>query len=146
MYSFLPPGTPIPACDAPFVIQWLNDQVKAGFPSPAEDFGGDRIDLAQILMTHPQATYFMRADGRSMESFGIHDKDVLVINRAKRPRHGHIVVASVDGDFTVKQLSKKLGKVKLKAGNPTFPDIVPKDGQSIDVWGVVTASIKIFPA
>jgi DNA polymerase V len=71
---------------------------------------------------------------------------MLVVNKAIKPRHGHVVVAVVDGEFTVKHLYQRAGRVKLKAANVTFPDITPKDGQTLEVWGVVTASIKRFPA
>jgi DNA polymerase V len=106
--------------------------------------GAQRIDLTQMLITHAQATYFLRASGQSMVEAGIFDNDILVVDWAIKPRHNHIVVAVVDGDFTVKKLYQRLGKIKLKAANPTFPDIVPKDGQTIEVWGVVTSSIKQF--
>ena len=76
---------------------------------------------------------------------GIFDGDILVVNRTILPRHRHIVVAVVDGDFTVKRLYKLGGRVKLQAANPTFPDIAPKDDQLLEVWGVVTATIKQFP-
>lgn len=120
----------------------LPNAISAGFPSPAEDLGAQRIDLGQLLITHPQATYFLRASGHSMVEAGIFDKDILVVDRAIKPRHGHIVVAVVDGDFTVKQLYQRGGRLKLKAANPTYPDIFPKDGQTLEVWGVVTASIR----
>lgn len=122
----------------------LKNRVCAGFPSPAEDLGAQRIDLTQMLVVHAQATYFLRASGHSMVEAGIFDNDILVVDRAIKPRHNHIVVAVVDGDFTVKQLYQRLGRVKLKAANPTFADIVPKDGQTIEIWGVVTSSIKQF--
>lgn len=76
---------------------------------------------------------------------GIFDKDILVVDRAIKPRNNHVVVAIIDGDFTVKYLVQRLGRVKLKSANPTFPDIIPKEGQTIEVWGVVTTTIKQFP-
>ena len=79
-----------------------------------------------------------------MMDAGIFDKDILVVDRAVKPRHNHIVVAVVDGDFTVKYLYQRAGRIKLKAANPTFPDIVSKEGQTIEVWGVVTSTIKQF--
>lgn len=140
---------PIPAntaLAAPLLVQFLANQVCAGFPSPAEDLGAERLDLAALLVPNPQATFFMRASGVSMVNFGINDQDILVVNKSKRPRHGLIVVAAVDGEFTVKKLYKKLGRIKLVAGNPTYPDITPKDEQTLQIWGVVTSVIKIFPA
>ena len=144
MHSLLISATPVLAGDAALPATFLRGSVQAGFPSPAEDLGAQRIDLAQLLIKHSQATYFLRASGHSMTGAGIFDNDILVVDRAVKPRHNHIVVAVVDGDFTVKQLYQRLGRIKLKAANPTFPDITPKDGQTIEVWGVVTASVKQF--
>jgi DNA polymerase V len=136
---------PVLISDAPVLVKLLRSRVCAGFPSPAEDLGAQRIDLTQMLIVHPQATYFLRASGHSMIGAGIFDKDILVVDRAITPRHNHVVVAIVDGDFTVKYLVQRLGRVKLKSANPTFADIIPKEGQTIEVWGVVTTTIKQFP-
>ena len=135
---------PVLASDAPLLARLIINRVCAGFPSPAEDLGAHRIDLTQVLVVHPQATYFLRARGHSMVEAGIFDNDILVVDRAIKPRHNHIVVAVVDGDFTVKRLYQRAGYIKLKAANPTFPDIVPRDGQTLEVRGVVTSSIKQF--
>lgn len=118
--------------------------VRAGFPSPAADFGESRIDLVAELIRHPQATYLLRVRGLSMVEAGIDDNDIVVVDRALKPATGNIVVAVVDGDFTVKYLQLRAGRVKLKAANPTFPDITFKDGQTVEVWGVVTSCIKQF--
>lgn len=124
---------------------FLGNQVCAGFPSPADDLGAQRIDLAQVLIIHPQATYFLRARGHSMVEAGIFDNDIKVVDRAIKARHNHVVVAIVDGDLTVKYFYQRAGRTKLRAANPTYPDIVPKEGQAIEVWGVVTSTIKQFP-
>ena len=145
MYSSISSTTPVLVSNAPLLATLLNNRVCAGFPSPAEDLGAKRIDLTELLVVHVLATYFLRASGISMIELGIFDGDLLVVDRAIRPRHGHIVVAIVDGEFTVKQLYQRAGHLKLKAGNPTYPDIVPKEGQAFEIWGVVTASIKQFP-
>jgi DNA polymerase V len=79
-----------------------------------------------------------------MVELGIFDNDILIVDRAIKPRHNHIVVAIVDGDFTVKQLYQRAGRVKLRAANPQFAEIVPAEGQTIEVWGVVTGSVKQF--
>jgi DNA polymerase V len=144
MNSIISTRVPVPISAVPLWTTLLNDRVCAGFPSPAEDLGAKRIDLAELLIKHSQATYFLRASGHSMVEAGIFDKDLLVVDRAIKPRHNHIVVAVVDGDFTVKHLYQRAGRIKLKSANPTYPDIVPKDGQTIEVWGVVTATIKQF--
>ncbi len=135
---------PLPLGGAALVLPMPVASVRAGFPSPAEDFTVNRLDLTQILVTHPQATYLLRVAGASMQDAGISDGDTLVVNRAIKPKHGHVVVAIVDGEFTVKYLHQRAGRVRLKAANPTFPDIIPKDGQTIEVWGVVSSCIKRF--
>jgi DNA polymerase V len=135
---------PVPLSAVSMMLPVAAGFIHAGFPSPAEDFEVNRLDLTKILIQHPQSTYFWRARGTSMRDKGIDDGDLLVVDRAVRPQHGHIVVATVDGDFTVKELHLRLGRMRLKAANPTFPDIVPKEGQTIEIWGVVTSSIKRF--
>ena len=122
----------------------LESNIRAGFPSPAEEFQAKRIDVLERLVKHPQATYSMTVRGESMREVGIFDGDVLLVDRAIKPTHGQIVVAVVDGDFTCKQLWQRGGRLKLKAANPTFADITPTEGQTVEVWGVVIASIKQF--
>ena len=145
MNSTISIHAPVLVSEAPYWGLLLKNTVCAGFPSPAEDLGAQRIDLTTLLVTHTQATYFLKASGHSMVEAGIFDGDIMVVDRAIKPRHGHIVVAVVDGDFTVKRLYQRAGRVKLRAANVTFPEIVPKEGQTIEVWGVVTATIKRFP-
>jgi DNA polymerase V len=118
--------------------------VQAGFPSPAEDFNTKRVDLTEILITHPQATFLARVAGWSMKDDGIWDRDVIVVNRAIKPKHNHIVLAVVDGEHTVKRLHLRHGRFRLVAANSTFPDIVPAEGQTVEIWGVVTSCIKQF--
>lgn len=139
------PATPVLLAPNQLGLQAIElGNVTAGFPSPAEDHCAKRIDLIERLITHPQATYVMRVRGLSMMEAGIGDGDVVVVDRAIKPRNGQIVVAVVDGEFTVKYLSMRAGRVKLKAANPTFADIVPKEGQVVEVWGVVKAALKEF--
>ena len=123
-------------------ILQLEVSVAAGFPSPAEDHAVKRIDLNDILIRHPQATFLMRVSGSSMKDAGIDDGDVVLVDRAIKPCHGHVVVAVVDGEFTVKRLWKRGDRMKLQAANPTYPDITPREGQQVEIWGVVTNAIK----
>ena len=146
MYSIVPHGPPLPIASYPCLLDMVPTGVVAGFPSPAEDLGASRIDLNKQLVIHPQATYVQRVSGNSMEADGIFHDDILVIDKAIRPRHNMVVVAVVDGAFTVKRLYDQRGRVKLRAANPTYPDIVPKEGQTIEIWGVVTSCIKQFPS
>lgn len=122
----------------------LLGSARAGFPSPAEDLQEHSIDLIEVLVTHPQATYVIRARGDSMVEAGIFDDALLVVDRAVKPRNQDIVLAQLDGEYTIKYFHQRAGLIKLKAANPTYPDIVPKEGQTLVVWGVVTASIRQY--
>lgn len=129
---------------ATVLLHLAGHTVQAGFPSPAEDFLVQRIDLLRELVKHPQATFLVRVAGYSMVEFNIHDGDTLVVDKAIKPRHGHIVIAVVDGEFTCKKLFNLRGRMRLDAGNPTYPSIVPREGQTIEIWGVVTTGITQF--
>lgn len=118
--------------------------VQAGFPSPAEDHLVQRVDLMAELIKHPQASFLLRIRGESMRDVGIFDGDVVLVDRAITPRSGHVVVAIVDNEFVCKTLQLRAGRIKLKAANPTYPDIVPKESQTVEIWGVVVAAIKQF--
>ncbi len=120
--------------------------VQAGFPSPADDFVVERLDVMKLLVRHPKYTYFWRARGDSMIGAGIQDGCLLAIDRTVRPRSGNIVVAVIDAECTCKYLYKRSNEFRLKAANPTYPDIIPKEGQSVVVWGVVHAGIMLFPS
>lgn len=146
MYSSLDSPLPVPLDTAApaFALPICSVTVRAGFPSPADDFVVERLDIMKLLVIHPQATYFWKVRGDSMRDAGIEDGSLIAVDRAIRPAHGRIVVAIVDGECTVKYLYQRAGRIKLRAANPTYPDIVPKDSQTIDVWGVVTGCIKLF--
>ena len=142
MYSMLADFIPYEAHKV-VLIAHAAGRVQAGFASPAADFAVRRQDLNDLLITHPLATFFWRVSGTSMVNAGLDDGDLIIVNRALEPQHGDIVVAQLDNDFTVKTLHKR-GAVRLKAANPTFPDIVIKDQQTLTIFGVVTACIKQF--
>lgn len=135
---------PLPLLAVPTPVQTLPARVAAGFPSPAEDHAVQRIDLMAELIRHPQATFLLRVRGESMREAGIFDGDVVLVDRAVRPRSGQVVIAVVDGEFVCKTLFMRSGRVRLKAANPTYADIEPRDGQSLEIWGVVVAAIKQF--
>lgn len=136
------------ATDLPSTVDLClgSNKISAGFPSPADDHAAKRIDLTAELIKHSQATFFFRVSGESMRDAGIFDGDLIVVDRAIKPLHGHYVVAVVEGEFTVKQLWLKGGVLSLKAANPNYEDFVPKEGTSLEVWGVVTSAIKQFIA
>lgn len=144
MHSISQSTEPMPASASAVTIQRADCSVRAGFPSPAEDFSVNRLDISELLVKHPQATFLLRVAGPSMREYGIDDGNLVVVDRALQARHGSIVVAVIEGEFTIKKLFKAAGMVKLKAGNPTYPDITPKEGQCLEIWGVVTSCIKQF--
>ena len=116
-------------------------RVPAGFPSPAEDYVECSLDLNEHLIAHREATFFVRVKGHSMTGAGIRDGDLLVVDRALEAASGDIVVAVVDGELTVKRLSRRGGTVRLLPESPGFAPIEFKDGQELTVWGVVTSVI-----
>lgn len=136
------PTTPVPLADTPMVLPMVPGKVRAGFPSPAEDFAAARIDLAKELVFHPQCTFILRLQGDSMEGIGMFDGDLLVVDKYLRAQHGDIVIAELDGEFTCKRLLMRNDQVILHPENPTYPDIRPKPGQTMEIWGVVTSCIK----
>nr|WP_265437297.1 translesion error-prone DNA polymerase V autoproteolytic subunit [Aeromonas media] len=108
-----------------------------GFPSPAQDYVEQSIDLNHHCVPHPAATFYVWASGHSMIGEGINDGDMLIIDRAITARHGDIVLACLDGEFTVKKLQVQPVPALLP-GNPDFPPIYPQEGQELDIFGVVT--------
>ena len=135
-------GMPVHATIKAMPLPMAASPVRGGFPSPAEDFAVTRIDLAKELVQHPLCTFILRLTGDSMEGAGMFDGDLLVVDKYLKPEHGDIVVAEVDGEFTCKRLYMRNGQFMLRPENPTYPDIRPKDGQQIEIWGVVTSSVK----
>jgi DNA polymerase V len=122
----------------------VSASVEAGFPSPADDHLEGSLDLNEKLVSHPSATFFVRAKGESMRDAGINDGALLVIDRSITPREGHIVVAMIDGQFTLKRLRKRDGKVFLEAHNPAFSSIEINGEQELVIWGVVKSATNEF--
>ena len=113
--------------------------VVAGFPSPAEQYLEPQLDLNALLVKRPAATFFVRVQGDSMIGEGIHDGDLLVVDRSLRPASGDIVIAAVDGEFTVKTYRKDRDGVRLEPANPDYPVIRLAPGQRLDYFGKVMA-------
>ena len=116
-----PPATPVSLSSASLLTKLLISQVCASFPSHAEDFGAWCIDLTEVLVSHPQATFILRVRGHSMMKAGVFDNDLLMEFRATVPRHRHLVVAVVDDDCTLKRYYQLGERIKRQAANPTFP-------------------------
>lgn len=119
--------------------------VAIGFGSPSGDSGVTRLDLNDILIRHPQATFLMRAAGDAMHGMGIDGGDLLLVDRAITPAHGHVVIAVVDDEFLCRQLHKQGGEIRLQAADDTTADIVADEGTQLQLWGVVTQVIKALP-
>ncbi|WP_047238146.1 LexA family protein [Chromobacterium subtsugae] len=130
-----PGGQPVPLVLSP---------VRAGFPSPADDYLDDNINLHEYLVDDPPATFIVRVRGESMIGAGIADGDLLVVNKGLTPAHGDIVVAVIDGEFTVKRLHSRGGSCVLMPENPAYAPIILHSGQELLVWGVVTGAVKKF--
>jgi len=128
----------------PVHVPLFGDKVQAGFPSPADDYIEDRLSLDEALIPHKEFTFFVRAKGHSMMGAGIFDGDLLVVDKSITPALGDIVIAVIDGDLTVKRLAKRGETIILKPDNPLFKEIEIKEGQELQVWGVVTSSVKRF--
>lgn len=122
-------GTPLPL---------FSSTVEAGFPSPSGDQIEHALDLNELLITHPAATFFVRVQGNSMSDAGILSSDVLIVDRSLSPKDKSIVIAVLNGEFTVKRLVKKEGKIFLSPENPAFKPIEIKGASDFLVWGVVT--------
>jgi len=116
----------------------FNCRVSAGFPSPADDYIEQSLDLNQLLIKKPAATFFVRAEGDSMIGAGIHNNDILVVDRSIEAVSNKVVICALDGELTVKRLVKKEGWVVLMAENPLYPDIQIREETDMTIWGVVT--------
>ncbi len=119
-------------------IPLFNGKVSAGFPSPADDYIEKTLDLNELLIQKPAATFFVRAEGESMLGAGIHPNDILVVDRSLEPTVGKIVICALNGELTVKRL-KNIGKeITLGAENPAYADIIVQEYIELVIWGVVT--------
>ncbi|GAB4490274.1 MAG: translesion error-prone DNA polymerase V autoproteolytic subunit [Saprospiraceae bacterium] len=123
-------------------LPFANDGIPAGFPSPASDYLDLSIDLNQELVDNPDATFYARAKGNSMQDAGIHDGDVLVVDRSLTPNNGDIIIAFLNGEFTVKRLRFTAEACLLLPANQDYPQIRINEGDDFRAWGVVTYVIK----
>jgi len=114
------------------------DKVSAGFPSPATDYMENKLDLNEYLITHPAATFIVKASGSSMVNANIYSGDLLVVDRSITPKNNNIVIASIFGDLTVKKLKKKEKSFFLVSANEEYPNIEVKEEMECFIWGVVT--------
>jgi len=119
----------------------FTERVPCGFPSPAQDYVEDRLNLNTLLIAHPSATYFIKVSGDSMAGAGIGDGDLLVVDRSLSAGHGDVVIAAVAGEFTVKEL-RTHPVLQLVPHNNNYSPITFRDPQDLEIFGVVTFSVK----
>lgn len=127
----------------PVFLPLFSHKVAAGFPSPADDYIEDHLDLNKLLIKNKAATFFLRVKGDSMVNAGIHNGDIIVVDRSVEPVDGSVVVAVVDGELTIKRLVLCNGVAELRAENPKYSPIWFKEGQELTIWGVVTSAVHL---
>jgi DNA polymerase V len=126
-------------------VALYSSKVAAGFPSPAEDYIDKALDLNEHLIKHPAATFFVTVAGDSMLEAGIQNNDVLIVDRSIKPASGHIVIAVIDGQLTVKKLlQKKNGGIFLMPANPHYQPLEISGDMECHIWGVVMHAIHSF--
>lgn len=112
--------------------------VQAGWPSPAEDYIDQQLNLHELAVRNPPATFFLRAAGDSMTGCGIHDGDILVVDRSLEACHNRVIIAALDGDLLVKRLTRRGHRAFLTPANPDYPEIDITNREYVHIWGVVT--------
>ena len=118
--------------------------VSAGFPSPADDYIERQLDLNNLLIQNPPATFFVRVTGDSMIGAGINHGDLLVVDRSLEPASGRIIIAVLNGELTVKRFERRNGCCRLLAENPAYLPCEITADTAFEVWGVVTSVIRRF--
>lgn len=120
------------------------NSVSAGFPSPAQDFLENHLDLNEYLIEHPTATFFVRVQGDSMQGDRIFDGDLLIVDRALEPKDGDVIIALLDGEFTVKRINKNTTGFWLVPSNKHYRKIKITSEMDFSIWGVVLHTIRSF--
>ena len=123
-------------------LPYADEGVRAGFPSPAQDYMSENIDLNRELVRHPATTFYGRVKGNSMIDAGIEEGDLLVIDKSLEPQDGDMVVAFIDGDFTIKYVRQEKDCLWLVPANADYQPIRVTEENDFMVWGVVTYTIK----
>jgi DNA polymerase V len=136
---------PVPECQPSGDLPLLSG-IAAGFPSPATDFSESGLDLNAYLIRHRAASFYFSVEGDSMSGAGILDGDKVLVDRAVEPQHGHIVVAVVNSEYTLKRLYRRREVLELHAENPSYSPIRFREGEELQVWGVVVGVVRKYGA
>lgn len=123
---------------AQLLLPLFLESIPAGFPSPAQDHEEARLDLNELIVLRPEATFMLRVRGPSLQDANIFDGDIVVVDRSIDAKHGHIVIAEFGGGFTIKILWRQGGLVRLVAANPAYRPIEFTEGMELSIFGVVT--------
>jgi len=142
-YSCIPAGLTLPRLDLSLV---LSPKPQAGFPSPAADYVEERIDLNELLVSNPPATFFAKICGDSLIDMGLLDGDLVAVDRSLTPTRGCVVVAVYDGDIFIKVLRRVDGRLALCSENreraAAYPPRFLDEAQDHTIWGVVTGAVR----
>lgn len=125
-------------------IPLVSAAAACGFPSPADDYLDRPLDFNELLIENPAATFAVRIAGESMIGAGLFPNDIAIVDRSKTPRSGSIVLALVDGEFTIKRFRRRGACVVLQAENKAFSDIVITEAMQFEIWGVVKHAIRML--
>lgn len=132
----------IPDLNTHISLPYADAGIQAGFPSPAQDYITESIDLNREIVTHPAATFYGRVSGDSMIEEGIEPGDIIVIDRSLEPADGDLAVCCLDGEFTLKRICLRPSEIWLQPSNEAFDPILVTPDNSFEIWGVVTHTIK----
>lgn len=129
-------------CPPPWPIRALDQRIPAGFPSPAADYSEHGLDLNEYLIPRKASTFIFTVVGDSMKDIGILDGDQVTVDRSIEARHGHIVIAVVNQEYTIKKLYRRGGITELRPENPAYAPIRFAEHDELQVWGVVTGVLR----
>jgi DNA polymerase V len=125
-------------------VPFAGASAPCGFPSPADDYLEQALDFNELLVQNSAATFAVRLSSDSMTGAGLFPGDIAIVDRSIEPSNGCIVVALLDGEFTVKRFKRRAKTILLQAENANFADIIVREGQAFEVWGVVVKSIRML--
>ncbi|MFD2891976.1 LexA family protein [Flavobacterium chuncheonense] len=131
-----------PDFESEIKVSFIDQGIKAGFPSPAADFEETKVSLDRLLVKNKETTFYAKANGNSMIGAAINDGDILVIDRSLEPNDGKIAVCFIDGEFTVKRIKKEKNSISLVPENESYEPIIVTEENDLIIWGIVTHVIK----
>lgn len=135
---------PLAAHLSAVAVPLVGSSAACGFPSPADDHLDRPLDFNELLIENPAATFAVRIAGESMTGAGLFPGDIAIVDRARTPVPGNVVLALLDGEFTIKRYRMRGGSVLLQAENPAYPDLVVPEEAAFEVWGVITRAIRML--